>query len=127
MLLPFLLGAAFLLYEWVLYRNAAARQQTTFGTITAHEPSNHSRYVYTFTVDGRNYQGWQIPEDSEKWAVGQQVVVYYDRVDPSRNALKDLADESENVIAPLPLVAVIITVILLISLRRKRGPRQTPG
>jgi hypothetical protein len=129
LLLPFLIGAVFLLYEWVLYRNAATRQQTTFGTVTAHEPANHSRYGYTFTVEGRRYDGWQVPHDSEEWRVGQQVVVYYDAADPARNALRDFTTESDGIIAPVPVLVlgIVTAVLLIISLRRRAGPRQSPG
>jgi len=128
MLLPCLIAAAFLLYEWVLYRNAATRQQTTLGTITAHEPANHSRYGYMFTVEGRRYDGWQIPQDSEEWKVGEQVVVYYDAGEPTRNGLKDLTTESDGIIAPIPVLALIITaVVLVISLRRKTATHQARG
>src|SRR5262252_8076303 len=88
LILPCVMWAGFLLYKLEVYRHAAKRQQTAFGTVTAHDPANHSRYGYTFTVTGRRYDGWQVPVDSEKWAVGQQVVVYYDAADPGRNSLE---------------------------------------
>jgi hypothetical protein len=127
--LPCLIGAVFLLYEWVLYRNAATRQQTTFGTVTAHEPSNHSRYGYTFTVGGRRYDGWQVPQDSERWTVGQQVVVYYDAADPTRNALRDLTTESDGIIAPMPVLVlgIVAVVMIIISKKRRSGSRKSPG
>jgi len=127
--LPWLLGVIFFLYEGELYRNAATRQQKTFGTVTAHEPANHNRYGYTFTVEGRNYEGWQVPHDSEHWTVGQQVVVYYDAGDPGRNALSDLTAESDRIIGPVPLLVLgIITVVLVIvALRKRTRPRQTPA
>src|ERR1041384_5877520 len=95
LVLPWLIGVVFFLYESEIYRNAATRQQTTFGPVTAHEPANHSRYGYTFTVEGLKYDGWQVPHDSEEWAVGQQVVVYYDAANPSRNTLRDFTAESD--------------------------------
>lgn len=129
LLLPCLIGAVFLLYEWVLDRNAAARQQTTFGTVTTHEPANHSRYGYTFTVKGRRYDGWQVPHNSEEWTVGQQVVVYYDAADPARNALRDFTTESDGIIAPVPVLvlSIVIVVLVMMSLRRRAGPRRSPG
>ena len=127
--LPWVIGFVFIVYKSEVYRDVATRQQTTTGTVTAHEPANHSRYGYTFLVEGRRYDGWQIPVGSEEWTVGQQVVVYYDAADPTTNALRDFKAESDGIRAPLPLLVVgIITVVLLIVfLRRRAGPRQSPG
>jgi hypothetical protein len=57
-----------------VYRDVATRQQTASGTITAHEPGNHSRYGYTFIVEGRSYYGWQIPQGSEEWTENDRVI-----------------------------------------------------
>jgi hypothetical protein len=127
--LPWVIGVLFILYKSEVYRDVATREQTTAGTITAHEPANHSRYGYTFMVEGRRYHGWQIPQGSEEWKVGQRVVVYYDAADPTTNALRDFTAEKDGIRASLPLlVAGIVTVVLLIIfLRRKAGSRQSPG
>lgn len=118
-----------ILYKSEVYRDVAKRQETTWGTITAHEPSNHNRYGCTFIVGGRRYDGWQIPQDSEEWTVEQRVVVYYDTADPTINALRDFTSENDGIRAPLPLLVVgIVTVVLLIMfLRRTAGTRQSPG
>jgi len=127
LVLPWLIGVVFFFYESQLYRNAARRQQITSGTVTAHEPANHSRYGYTFTVGGRRYEGWQVPHDSEEWTVGQQVVVYYDAADPTRNALRDFTTESDGIIAPVPMLVlgIVTAVLVIISLRRRARPRQS--
>lgn len=127
--LPWVIGVLFILYKSEVYRDVATRQQTTSGTITAHEPANHSRYGYTFIVEARRYHGWQIPQGSEEWTVGQRVVVYYDAADPTTNALRDFTAVNDDIRAPLPLLVVgIVTVVLLIIfLRRTAGSRQSAG
>lgn len=60
--------------EWKVDRNIASRQQTTQGLITTHEPSNHNQYSYVFTVNGKNFTGWESPR-SEELDVGKRVVV----------------------------------------------------
>src|SRR5689334_21273141 len=87
--LPWVIGACFMVFESLHARDVASRQQKTIGEITAHDPANHSRYGYAFAVQGRLYSGWQVPEGRGDWKIGQQVVVYYDAADPSTNALRD--------------------------------------
>jgi hypothetical protein len=127
--LPWTIGVVFLTCEWVVWHNAATRQQTTFATVTAHDAANHSRYLYTFTVAGQTYDGSQIPDGAEAWTVGQQVVVYYDAADPTRNALHDFTAESDGILGPVPvlLLGIVAVIALIRSQRRKAAQRQSPG
>lgn len=59
--MPFALGAIFLIWCWNIDRQIAVREQTAVGTITAHEPANRNRYGYTFVVEGKSYTGWETP------------------------------------------------------------------
>jgi hypothetical protein len=52
----------------------ANREQEAACLITAHEPSNHNQYLYTFKVLGREYTGIsQSPTD--RAVVGEQLKV----------------------------------------------------
>jgi|SRR5215469_10964801 len=78
----------------------AKREQTTQGMIIAHEPANHNRYGYVFTVNGKTFNGWAIPlkEDLE---IGKQVFVYYDPQDPNENARTDFRESGMNGLVPV--------------------------
>src|SRR5688500_8071315 len=65
---PLMIGAASCLYGWYSDRAVALRQQTTPGTIVAHEPANHNRYGYTFNVNDKTYIDWQVPYGGEQFA-----------------------------------------------------------
>ena len=103
--LPWVIFIAYFANQWRLDRATAGRQQTTYGTITAHEPANHDRYGFTFSVGGRTYRGWEIPKKKE-YNIGEQVVVYYDPIDPSRSALTDFNETS------LSLSGFIVCLVL---------------
>jgi hypothetical protein len=68
----------------------AKRQQAAIGTIDGHDPSNHHRYRYTFSVNGRQFAGWAYP-DKRDFFVGQRIVVYYDPIQPSENSAYDFS------------------------------------
>jgi hypothetical protein len=56
---PWILGTILLVYEWNVDRKIAGREQTTQGVITAHEPENHNRFGYVFTVNSKSFNGWE--------------------------------------------------------------------
>ena len=68
---------------------AAARQQTAIGIIDGHDPPNHDRYSYTFTVHGNQWTGWASPNDKRNFFLGQRIVIYFDPIDPSENSAYD--------------------------------------
>jgi hypothetical protein len=63
----------------------AKRQVATVATISSHDPSNHDRYGYTILVNQKQYTGWAYPSDKIDYSLGEQIVVHYDPIDPSRN------------------------------------------
>jgi hypothetical protein len=69
----------------------AKRQQTTIGTIDGHDPSNHGRFSYSFHVNERKFTGWAYPSDKRDFFVAQQIVVYYDPIQPSENSAYDFS------------------------------------
>ena len=101
--LPWAAGIVYSLYEWRLDSAIAARQQTTNGTITAHEPANHNRYGYVFSMSGGTYRGWEYPQKRE-YSIGEQVTVYYDPTNPSRSSLTEFDELSLRAFGPVPLL-----------------------
>jgi hypothetical protein len=118
--LPWVLGIAFLIQQSRTDRQVAGRQQTTSGTITAYDPGNHNQYGYKFEVAGRGYTGWESPKHDEL-AVGKEVVVYYDPQNPSRNSLTDFHDLSTTSLGPVPLLLFGIGAVGVFIAYMRRG------
>lgn len=92
-LTPFLLLAILSIHSAWNDARIAKRQQTTIGTIDGHDPPNHDRYSYRFSVNGHQFTGWAYPSKRD-FFVGQQIVVYYDPTQPSENSAYDFTDVS---------------------------------
>jgi hypothetical protein len=123
---PLIIGVTFFTYEWYADQVVARRERTTSGIIVAHEPANHDRYGYTFSVNSQAYSGWQVPYDDEQFTVGQVVTVHYDPLDPNNSALVDFDELSYRASATVPLfVAVILFLVLFMFERRRVGRRST--
>lgn len=86
---------------------------------SAHEPANHNRYGYIFSVDGRSYTGWESPRKDEL-EIGKQVVVYYDPNDPAKNALTDFGELSIEKFGPIPTLMFGIGGVALVIFWTKR-------
>ena len=125
---PFLLGATLMAYALLGDVAAAKRQQTALGTINAHEPSNHGRYGYRFSVNGRSLSGWAIPHERQEYVIGQEVRVYYDPVDPQRSALEPFEALALGLVGPVAFTlagsAVIVAMVLV---GRFLGSRRSQG
>ena len=117
----------FFVYPWYKDRAVARRQQTASGTIVAHEPSNHDRYGYTFSVNQKSYRGWQVPHDDDQFTVGQVVTVHYDPRDPNNRALEDFSELGDRDLGPVPLLIVAIPFVALIEFLRRRGKPKSTG
>jgi hypothetical protein len=118
--LPWAIGAIVFIHEWKVDREVAMREQTTRGFVTTHEPSNHNRYGYVFSVNGKSFTGWESPQ-KEELEVGRQVVVYYDPQDPNKNALTEFRDLGMTVLGPVPpMLFGIGAVAWYIGHRRRR-------
>jgi hypothetical protein len=116
--LPWVVGMVFFVREWNVDRTVATRQQTTQEKITAHEPSNHNRFGYAFTVNGRIYHGWQSPK-AEELEIGKVVVVYYDPMDPTKNALVDFSELGLQALGPIPMMTIGIAAVAVFIFRRR--------
>ena len=59
--------------------------------------------------------------------IGQSVTIFYDPLDPARNAFTDFADLETNSLGPVPILLFGIgTVVLFIRYRRRRGGGRRP-
>jgi hypothetical protein len=120
--LPWAFGLILSIHDWKINREIAQREQVTRGTITTHEPSNHNRYGYVFSVGGKSYTGWESPRRNE-FEISKEVRVYFDPNDPAKNALTEFNDRSIQSLGPVPLLMIGIGgVALVILLRRRKNP-----
>ena len=122
---PLIIAVTFFTYGWYVDRVVARREQTTSGTIVAHEPANHDRYGYTFSVNNQTYSGWQIPRDGDQFAIGQVVTVHYDPLNPNNSALVDFHELSYRAFAPVPLLVAVILYLALLMFERRRVARRS--
>ena len=122
---PLIIGVTFFTYGWYADRVVARREQTTSGTIVAHEPANHDRYGYTFSVNNQSYSGWQVPYDDNQFAIGQVVTVHYDPLDPNNSALVDFDELSYRASAPVPPMVAVILFLALFMFERRRVVRRS--
>jgi len=115
---PWLIGAALGIYGWHRDRMISQRQQTTSGTILTHEPGNHNRYGYNFSLSDKLYSGWYIPQNNEP-TIGQQVTVYYDPIDPTTNALDDFGELALRDLGPVPfeILGSVFVFVVIVGIR----------
>ena len=117
---PWIIGTLLLLHWWKVDRDLAGRARTAQGIVVSHEPANHNRYGYTFSVNGQTFRGWETPRKNEP-KIGERVVVYYDPLNPNKNALTDFDHLSLEILGPVPMLLFGIgAVALYIWIRRRR-------
>lgn len=124
--LPWTIGIVFLIYQWNVDRGVAAREQTTLAVITAHEPPNHNRFGYIFFVNGKSFTGWESP-GKDGLNIGQQVVVYYDPLNPTKNALTELRDLGMNSLGPVPMLLFGIGAVAWYIKAQRRKSQSSPN
>ena len=121
--LPWLIGVALLASEVRDASAIATREQTTKGVITAHDPGNHDSYQYSYSVGGRTFHSWQIPY-RVAWRLGEQVVVFYDPLEPTVSSLVEFGDRNDEDIGTIQLLLLgIIGILSYIGYRRFRNLR----
>lgn len=120
--LPWTIGVILFVYQWNVDRHIATREQTTLGVITAHEPGNHNRFGYVFSVNGKSFAGWESP-GKDGLEIGRSVLVYYDPVNPNKNALTEFGDRSMNSLGPVPMMLFGIGVVIWYITARRRKIR----
>lgn len=122
--LPWLMLLALSATQAHAARVIAARERTTLGTITGHDPGNHDSYQYAYEVGGRTLRAWQIPSGDDDWRMGEQVVVYYDPEEPTESSLVEFSESGDRASRPVPALVVGITgIFAFIYIQRRRARR----
>jgi hypothetical protein len=128
---PFVIGLMFFLFSPRPYQKAAHRQQTAVGIVKTHDPGNHNQYGYEFSVGGKAYSGSQIPGNNG-YQIGQEVLVYFDPLDPRLNSLTNFSDATENLSGPIIFCAFGLVGFALFIFFQRRAyrsnlPRSIPN
>ncbi len=114
---PWLLGAAFCIYQWRIFSLASSRQNVAPGVITAVEQGN--RCYYRFRLGQEEFTGWEIPLYNRPVpARGDKVSIYYDPAHPSVNAMTDFKVKSLDALGPVPLTLLASGVAIFVVLRQ---------
>ena len=117
--LPFVVLVIVCLWGLRADRITAARERIANGQIVSHDPPNHNRFGYQFGLSGKMYTGWAIPPTSD-YQIGQQVLVYYDSINPNKSQLDDFAKNRDRIAGSVSFcVFGICGVSLYIFLRRR--------
>jgi hypothetical protein len=124
--LPWVIGLVFLLFSSASDQAIAGREQITYGIIRTHEPANHNRFGYEFSLSGRPFTGWQIP--TRDFEIGQRVLVYYDPLDPTKSSLDSFAGATDRILGPAIFCAVgTAAVVVIIFVRRRAHAKSRPN
>ena len=120
---PWVIGLIFFLYGAIADHSIASRERTAYGIIRTHEPENHDRFGYEFSLNGKVYTGWQIP--TTEYEIGQRVLVYYDPRDPTTSSLYSFAGGADQDIGPALFCAagMVLFTGIIFSMRRTHSRR----
>ena len=110
-----------LIYSWNADRETAKRQKVASATIVAQDPSNHQCYEYAFRVKSASYSGCEFPQHP---AIGNEIQVFYDPQNPTRNHVNDFNEVSEGELPFVP-IPILIPVALGIFIWLKRRSYRT--
>jgi hypothetical protein len=127
-LAPVLLLLVVSVRTWWNSAQIAKRQQTAVGIIDGHDPPNHDRYHYSFSVNERRFSGWAYPSDRRDFHVGQQIAVYYDPTRPSENSAYDFGEVNPGgvvFVGSLSLACVLVPTYIYFQRRSRRRSAAT--
>jgi len=122
--LPF----SFYATQYIQHGLAAARERTTAGVLTAHEPQNHNRYEFSYMVAGQSLRAWDVGTvncDQGVLAVGNTVTVYYDPRHPDDAHLCSFAGTLKDERDILVLLCVFGGFLALVGKSRARPSKKT--
>jgi hypothetical protein len=130
-LLFFVFSACFFGFKAAGEKDAASREQTSFGLVTGCKDSTRgANYChYTFSAGDEQYRG--VSQAASDVVFGQTMTVYYDSQDPTINALEDFSEKSrtdENwlYVFLLLIVAFIALIFYLKAPFYQNSNRRTP-
>ena len=105
--------------------SSAKNEASVIATVVGIDSSNHGCYRYAFSTNGVYYANCGFPQGGSL-AVGDQVVVYYDLRDPSRNHLHEFKEEVDNEALLIRLVWMLgIAPTAIVLWRRHLHQRRT--
>lgn len=100
----------------------AKRQETTIAIINSHDPPKHDGYGYRFSVNGHPFTGWAYHADKHDFSMGEQIIVYYDPLDPGKNSTNDfqMVGIGDLFFVPFCLMAMVALPLVIFFQRRPR-------
>ena len=99
----------------------AKRQRVTVATIGSHDPPNHDRYGYLFSVNSEQYKGWAYPSDKVSYSLGEQIAVHYDPLDPTHNLPARFEDAAVRDLFFAPFCLLVVAGLPLFIFVRRRS------
>lgn len=100
-----LLGATGAIYAMVANDLIALRERTITGAIVEYQAENRHTAIYRFSVDNKVYTGQELGSVHSK--IGEQVVIYYDPIDPEKNRLTTFEEEALGLAGPVICMLVL--------------------
>lgn len=105
-LIPVVMAAFFLINSAQDAGEVANREQTTNGTLVAHQAWNHNRWEYRFQVDAHTYTGLdRLRSGTPK--VGEPVTIFFDPLDPTTNALTSFKERRISLFGPAVAILLV--------------------
>lgn len=105
---PWTIGLMMLLWSYWSDTNSSQYQGTAIGTVISRAHNHGNEYQYRYTVRGRLYEG---RDNSEKLvSPGQPIIVYFNRVVPSRNSLVEFSVRRDRDFGPMPWLLMGVSV-----------------
>jgi hypothetical protein len=126
MTFPLILGLAFGIWNSVRDSCIASRQLITTGIVTAYTPDSHDECFYSFSVQGKSFEGQDFAPH-HPLAPHEVVTVFYDSTDPKVSGLEDYSTRGnwEGGLTPVFVFGILIisTIILVNKIRNASRQR----
>lgn len=107
----------------------ALEGRQTSGIVVRKEPANHRALIYTYDVNGRQFEGAGIAGPStgpfEQVALGQTITVVYLPAEPTNSTLIDSVGDVRYTIGFITFVSILSGVSVAWRLARLRDGRQS--
>jgi len=103
------------------YQRLAQSHLSARAVIEWTQCDNHGRYLYAFTVDGRNYSGFShgaTEKPCRELRKGDELEVFYLSTDPSTNTDGDPAARYSNEVISSTVAALVIPGFIVFGLLR---------
>jgi hypothetical protein len=95
--------------------------KSTEGNVVGYVPGEHPSYRYSYSVNGRPFQGSaRLTERAEQMKLGGNVTVFYDEADPGKSTLAQPRTVLVKRVGLIASAAVVIPVLLMWFLQARR-------